>query len=185
MRRIAKGGDVSFISEMTRPETGRAAAARAVPTGLAAGVHVATADGMLPVEYLQTGDRVVTRAGMRALRAVRVSSYSGAAIRVSAHALGPDHPDRDMILPEAAQVLVRDWRAQAMFGQAQAMVAIGWLVDDEYIRNTEVEDLLVYDLVFDTPQVIYANGMEFGCGEMTPDLYTAPPVPETLAAQGL
>ena len=32
---------------------------------------------------------------------------------------------------------------------------------------------------------IYANGMEFGCGEITPDLYTGPPAPEPLAAQGL
>lgn len=176
---------MSLISEMIRPDGKRRADDMAVPTGLAPGALVATADGELPVEYLQPGDRIVTRAGMRILRDVRISRYSGPAIRVSAHALGPEHPGCDMILPEAAQVLVRDWRARAMFGQAQAMVAVAWLVDDEFIRNTEVEDLQVFDLSFDTPQVIYANGMEFGCGEITPDLYTGPPAPETLDAQGL
>lgn len=176
---------MSLIAEIVKPEAARPATDAPVLTGLAAGILVATADGQLPVEFLQAGDRVVTRAGMRVLRGIRMTRYSGAAIRVSAHALGPDHPERDMILPEAAQVLVRDWRAQAMFGQDQAMVAVGWLVDDEFIRNTEVADLQVFELSFDAPQVIYANGMEFGCGEITPDLYTAPPAPETLAEQGL
>ncbi len=174
---------MTLISEITRPQADRSAEAL-VPTGLAAGARVATSDGDLPVEFLQPGDRIVTRAGMRVLRDIRVIRYSGPAIRVSAHALGPDHPGLDMILPEAAQVLVRDWRAQAMFGQAQAMVAVAWLVDDEFIRNTDVADLQVFELCFDSPQVVYANGMEFGCGEVTPDLYTVPPAPETLAAQG-
>lgn len=176
---------MSLILEIARPDGSGRTHDMVVPTGLAAGARVATADGELPVEFLQPGDRIVTRAGMRILKGIRVTRYSGAAIRVSAHALGPDHPDRDMILPEAAQVLVRDWRARAMFGQAQAMVAIGWLVDDEFIRNTEVQDLPVFDLAFDTPQVIYANGMEFGCGEVTPDLYAAPPANEAPALPGV
>lgn len=176
---------MSLIAEIVKPDAKRAATDAPVLTGLAAGALVATADGQLPIEFLQAGDRIVTRAGMRVLRDIRATRYSGAAIRVSGHALGPDHPERDMLLPEAAQVLVRDWRARAMFGQDQAMVAVGWLVDDEFIRNTDVQDLLVFELSFDTPQVIYANGMEFGCGEITPDLYTAPPSPETLEAQGI
>lgn len=147
-------------------------------TGLAAGTLVLTADGVLPVEFLSVGDRIVTRAGMKKLRNIRASDYSGEAVRVCAQALGPDHPDRDTILPEAAQVLVRDWRAEAMFGEKQVMVAVGWLVDEEFITNAEVQSLRVFELEFDSPQVIYANGMEFGCGEMTPELYTAPPAPE-------
>ncbi|WP_417247718.1 Hint domain-containing protein [Celeribacter sp.] len=35
--------------------------------GIAAGTLIVTADGVLPVEYLEPGDRVVTRSGMRAL----------------------------------------------------------------------------------------------------------------------
>lgn len=149
-----------------------------VLTGLATNTTVLTADGALPVEFLSVGDRIVTRAGMKVLRNIRSSVYSGEAIRVAAQALGPDHPECDMVLPDAAQVLVRDWRAQAMFGEDQVMVAVAWLVDDEFITNTTAHGLRVYELEFDAPQVIYANGMEFGCGEMTPDLYTAPPAPE-------
>ena len=36
--------------------------------GLTLGTLVLTADGMLPVEYLHAGDRIITRAGMRTLR---------------------------------------------------------------------------------------------------------------------
>ncbi|WP_460273319.1 hypothetical protein [Celeribacter sp. ULVN23_4] len=35
--------------------------------GLLLGTKVMTADGALPVEYLEPGDRVITRAGMRTL----------------------------------------------------------------------------------------------------------------------
>ena len=38
--------------------------------GLAQGTLVLTADGNLPVEYLEAGDRIITRAGMRVLRSV-------------------------------------------------------------------------------------------------------------------
>ncbi|SDE83994.1 hypothetical protein SAMN04488117_101426 [Celeribacter baekdonensis] len=36
--------------------------------GLPMGTEVMTADGILPVEYLEPGDRIITRAGMRRLR---------------------------------------------------------------------------------------------------------------------
>ena len=38
--------------------------------GLPCGTEVMTADGALPVEYLEPGDRVITRGGMRRLRAI-------------------------------------------------------------------------------------------------------------------
>jgi hypothetical protein len=38
--------------------------------GIALGTHVLTADGTLPVEYLEAGDRIVTRSGMRTLRGI-------------------------------------------------------------------------------------------------------------------
>jgi len=38
--------------------------------GLPLGTEVMTADGALPVEYLEPGDRVVTRTGMRRLKTI-------------------------------------------------------------------------------------------------------------------
>lgn len=38
--------------------------------GFAAGTIILTAEGALPVEYLEPGDRVITRAGMRVLKGI-------------------------------------------------------------------------------------------------------------------
>ncbi|MGB3146199.1 MAG: Hint domain-containing protein [Paracoccaceae bacterium] len=43
------------------------------PSGIAAGTVLATTDGYLPVEFLEPGDRVVTRSGVQTLRAVRAA----------------------------------------------------------------------------------------------------------------
>ncbi len=40
------------------------------PPGIAPGTIIYTLDGALPVEYLSEGDRIITRAGMRILRAI-------------------------------------------------------------------------------------------------------------------
>jgi hypothetical protein len=40
--------------------------------GITRGTHVLTADGTLPVDYLEPGDRIVTRAGMRTLRSIDI-----------------------------------------------------------------------------------------------------------------
>jgi hypothetical protein len=38
--------------------------------GIKLGTLILTADGNLPVEYLEAGDRIITRAGMRVLRSI-------------------------------------------------------------------------------------------------------------------
>jgi len=60
-----------------RPESGIAAALAAPAAtlrhheaGLSAGTIILTAEGALPIEYLEPGDRIITRAGMRVLRAI-------------------------------------------------------------------------------------------------------------------
>ncbi|MEM5467969.1 hypothetical protein [Celeribacter marinus] len=38
--------------------------------GLPMGTKIMTADGALPVEYLEPGDRIITRSGMKVLRGI-------------------------------------------------------------------------------------------------------------------
>lgn len=137
------------------------------PKGIASGTVLATLDGYLPVDFLQPGDRVVTREGMRILRAVRVHRYSGRAVTITASALGHDRPEHDLTLPAETRVLLRDWRAGALYGADQAMVPVSRLVDGEYIAETSVKSMRLYDLVFDTPQVVYAEGVELCCDGVT------------------
>jgi hypothetical protein len=144
---------------------GAAAAAQGVevPKGIASGTVLATLDGYLPVDFLEPGDRVVTRAGMAIVRAVRVHRYSGPAVRISASALGHDRPEQDLTLPAETRVLLRDWRAGALYGTDQAMVPVSRLVDGEFIAMTDVRSLRLFEILFDRPQVIYAEGVELCC----------------------
>ncbi|MCB2128605.1 MAG: Hint domain-containing protein [Rhodobacteraceae bacterium] len=136
---------------------------KAEKQGIAAGTVILTLDGALPVEFLSPGDRVITREGMRVLRDITVQRYSGAAIRVSAGALGHDRPEQDLVLPADTRLLIRDWRAQALFGTAQAVVPISRIADGEFVSPATVLSMRLYKLHFDTPQVVYAEGLELVC----------------------
>jgi len=133
------------------------------PAGIAAGTVVLTLDGALPVDFIEPGDRIITRDGMRVVREVTVHRYSGPAIRIAAGALGHDRPEQDLVLPAETPVLVRDWRAEALFGARQAVVPVERLADGEFIATVTALSLRLYDLRFDTAQVIYAEGLEISC----------------------
>lgn len=136
--------------------------------GIAGGTVVATLDGYLPVEFLSPGDRVVTREGMRVVREVRTQRFTGSAVRIGASALGHDRPEQDLTLPSDTLVLVRDWRAQAIFGHDQALVPVERLIDGEYIAPANVTGMRLYELRFDTPQIVFAEGVEIYCEGVTP-----------------
>lgn len=131
--------------------------------GVSSGTIVATLEGYLPVEFLSVGDRIVTRNGMRVLRQISVQRYSGPAVRITASALGHDRPEQDLTVPAGMPILIRDWRAGAIFGQDQAMVPAERLVDGEYIAAGSVTGMRLYELMFDEPEVVYAEGVELCC----------------------
>lgn len=141
---------------------------QAAANGIAAGTIVLTMDGALPVDFLSPGDRIITRAGMRVLRAVHVSRYSGAAVRIRSGALGHDRPEQDLTLPADTLVHLRDWRATALYRADQAQVPLHRLVDGEFVAPEEVRNMRLYDLRFDAPQVIYAEGLELLCAATAP-----------------
>lgn len=141
----------------------RQTAAEGSATGIASGTVVLTLDGAIPVDFIEPGDRIITRDGMRVVRAVRVSRYSGPAIRIAAGALGHSRPDQDLILPAETPVLVRDWRAGALFGARQAVVPVERLTDGEFIAPVTALSLRLYELRFDSAEVIYAEGLEIAC----------------------
>lgn len=128
------------------------------------GTHVMTMDGELPVEFLQPGDRILTRSGMRRLKQVEVSLVRNArVVRISHSTLGIDRPCADMTVSAAQEILVRDWRAKAFCGTDTAMIAASKLADGEYIRRLMVAEARFFALSFDEDVVIYAGGLELAC----------------------
>ena len=137
---------------------------------IAVGTPVLTLDGELPVEFLQPGDRILTRAGARRVKQVAVTLVRNARVVKIAHdTLGVDRPSVDVTVSADQQILIRDWRAKAMFGQNQAMIPAARLVDGEYIRAETVAEMRFFELSFDEDAVIYAGGLELAC----PALVTA------------
>ena len=131
--------------------------------GIAAGTVVMTADGALPVDFLEPGDRVVTRSGLRVLRHIHPHRYTGSAIRIREGALGHGRPDTPLVLPAHAPVLIRDRRATTVPGRKAMVIAAQDLADGEFVTLIETVSIRLYDLRFDAPEVIYAEGLEIAC----------------------
>lgn len=144
-----------------------AAASKTVQAPLQAvlvGTPVLTLDGELPVEFLQPGDRVLTRAGMRRLKQVEVSVVTNArVVRIAHGTLGVDRPAEDVTVSAGQEILVRDWRAKAMFGANVAMIPAMKLADGEYIRCLTLPEARFFSLSFEGEVVIYAGGLELSC----------------------
>jgi hypothetical protein len=141
--------------------------ASAGPVALPPGTIILTLAGALPVEHLYPGDRLITRHGARPLlRIDSVDMPCGTPIvEMTRNALG-GRPERDTWLPPAQRVLIRDWRAKALYGQAQACVPAGQLVDGEFVRLSELHhDATGFALRFGRPEVLYADGLELASAD--------------------
>jgi Hint domain len=150
--------------DLSKKISGPEALASILPvTGMAAGTRVRTLDGILPVEYLQPGDRIVTRSGARKLVAISVrQSPALDVIRVKASTLGFERPDADLLLGPAQPVIVRDWRAKVLYGAEVAAVPCARLADGEFVLR-ETQEVRLFTLRFDEEEVIWAEGLELSC----------------------
>lgn len=133
-------------------------------TGLLAGTQILTLAGEMPVEYLSPGDRIITRSGARTLRRITARTVQNAhVVCVSAGSLGHDRPGRDLVIGADQLVLVRDWRAKALFGAPQALVPVARLADGQYVRAVTLASAQILTLEFDRAETVYADGVELGC----------------------
>jgi Hint domain len=148
---------------------GGAGAAQA--TGVLLGTMVRTLDGVLPVEYLTPGDRIVTRSGARSLTSVSVAARKGVdLVRIRASTMGHDRPDQDILLSPGQPVIIRDWRARALYGAPVAAIPAARLADGEYVVAESHSEARLYTLRFDADEVIYAEGLELACPALLPEL---------------
>lgn len=130
-------------------------------SGLLAGSKVMTAKGERCVSTLRPGDRVITRdRGMAVLEDIRAREVTAQLVKITARALGHNRPEDDTVLPAGQRVLIRDWRAKAVFGSRHALVPAERLVDGEFITLDATAVVTLYDLLFDDPHVLYVDGLE-------------------------
>ncbi|SRR6056297_3248814 len=132
-------------------------------TGLMGQSIILTLSGETRVQDLRAGDRVITRdSGTAMLRGIRKTRVAGRAVRIKAGSLGHTRPERDVTLPAGQAVLIRDWRAMAVFGTERALVPAHRLADGEFVTLHDDATMTVYELEFDAPHVIYVDGLELG-----------------------
>ena len=154
---------------MTRTTTGPARVLRATAplchNGLGLGTGVLTAEGELPVEYLEPGDRIVTydrglvRLGGIDVRIVPRSDT----VHVRPAVLDPDAGLRDFTLSARQQILVRDWRAQVLWHRPVALVEARRIVDGAHIaRLSGGQPVRLFQLLFEDRQhLVEAAGGRF------------------------
>ena len=139
--------------------------------GMVSGTLVRTLEGVLPVDDLTPGDRIVTRAGARRLTSVSVVHRKQAGlVRVRASTMGHDRPDQDILVAPGQPVLIRDWRAQALYGVPVAAIPASRLVDGEFVSLELHRDVRLFTLRFDEDEVVYAEGLELACPAFLPEL---------------
>jgi hypothetical protein len=149
---------MSHVSDRRARTVGDGKAGSKDLTGHGAGTLVMTLEGEIPVEHLSVGDRVITRSGARTLKAVAARLVKGAFV-IAPHTLGHDRPEAEVAVGPTQKLLLRDWRARALYDRDQAQVPVARLVDGEYI-SAAAGPVRLWRLGFDREEVIYAGGLE-------------------------
>ena len=138
--------------------------------GILPGTLVMTLDGDIPVEHIAPGERIITRRGMRKVTSIEVTHVDNArVVRIAPNALGVGRPMAESVVAPNQQIFLHDWRAKALYSQAEALVAAERLCDGEYMRTEVMAEAYFITLHFEGPEVIYAGGLELACAPATVD----------------
>ena len=130
-----------------------------------AGTRIATPAGHRQIETLHPGDLVLTRHDgpqplCRTLRQQMPATGPLAPIRIAAHTFG-DHGT--LFVAPHHRILICDPLAELLFGGPEVLVAAHDLVNDHSIRICEGGRVDYVHILFDRPQVIWAEGVLTEC----------------------
>lgn len=135
-------------------------------TGLLQGAKMLTLDGEIPVEFLSVGDKIITRdSGISKVKHIQRMTRTVHAIALAAGSLGHTRPEQDARLAADQMVLIRDWRARALFNSERALVAARTLLDGEFITDLGKIETTLYQIFCDGPHIVYADGLELGTAD--------------------
>lgn len=137
-----------------------------VDSGLISGTKLLTLDGEIPVEILSVGDRLITRdSGISEVTHIQRTTRRVHTIAFAAGSLGHTRPECDTILAADQMILIRDWRARAMFNSERALVAARSLIDGEFIIDQGKQEQVLIQIFCNGPHILYAGGLELGTAD--------------------
>ncbi|MGB1390384.1 MAG: Hint domain-containing protein [Paracoccaceae bacterium] len=137
-----------------------------------AGTMILTPAGQVAIETLEVGDRVITRDhGVQKIKWIGATTLPSTYVKSNPHlrpilirkdAMGPNMPGRDLRVSRQHRILVRDWRAEVMFGEADGVLAPAFsLVNETTIIEERPSAPVTYvHMAFDQHEVVYAEGVE-------------------------
>lgn len=132
--------------------------------GIVEGTMIMTLKGAIAVEFLRDGDRVITRSGACTLRGLSVRTlHETTVVSVKSGALGHNRPESALCLHADQAVVVRDWRAKAVYGSDVAVVPAARLADGDFVRAHKMAEVRLFRLEFDRAEVVIADGVELAC----------------------
>lgn len=126
------------------------------------GTMIATPHGDRAVETLRPGDLVLTKDdGPQPLGWTGRSTLAGlgdhAPIRLSPALTGAR---RDLIVSPQHRMLITDWRAELLFGEAEVFIPAVHMLDFDGAAPAPVSRVTYIHLMFDCHQVVFAEGAE-------------------------
>lgn len=129
-------------------------------TCFAAGTHIATRDGEVPIEHLSVGTQILTRSrGFQPLRWIGQSRVSGmgkhAPIRFRAGSIGNRH---DLWLSPQHRVLLTSPHCHLLTGNNEALARASNLINGDGIIREPVERVDYFHLMFDDHEIIWSEG---------------------------
>ena len=134
--------------------------------GIVAGSIILSAEGAIPVEFLCPGDRIITRnAGMVRIAAIDSRTVRGNFVQIQQGTLADIRPDTDTILGADQHLLLRGKLASLLTGESAGLLRAGDLPVGPGIIGLEDRTLTLVQLIFHSPQVVYADGLELLCLE--------------------
>ncbi|MDB5657687.1 MAG: hypothetical protein JWS10_302 [Cypionkella sp.] len=142
-----------------------------VPLCFTRGVLIATPQGPKRIENLKAGDLVITKDnGVKPISWIGHSTIGKNAlsknpdllpIRIKAGALGPDTPDKDLVVSPQHRILVRSKIAHKMFDISEVLVAAKQLLEIDGIDIcNDVDEVDYFHILFDRHEIIFAHGAE-------------------------
>jgi Ca2+-binding RTX toxin-like protein len=133
------------------------------------GTMILTPEGERPVETLVIGDLVETRdRGARPVRWIGDRALSRAEIaraphlapvRIAPGALGPDLPDRPLVVSPQHRVLVAGPRAELYFGEDEVLVAALHMVGRPGVERLPPGPVRYLHILFDRHEIVASNGL--------------------------
>ncbi len=132
------------------------------------GTAILTPSGEIAVENLKVGDKVVTRDnGLQTIRWVGKKQLSGRdllsrpklrPVMIRAGSLGPNLPERDMMVSPNHRMLLVSEQAQLLFEEAEVLVAAKHLVGMDGVQQIDTVGVEYVHFLCDNHEVVLANG---------------------------